>query len=118
MFSIWVPAAAAHQRGGAPSIVSPSNVTEPGCSTLAQLATPDEEECGELDELLVELKKQDLPFIKWGLFRSPFLVGFCLFFLSLGFLLEALSEERWEGTESILTTPEKHQLASSQGGLV
>ena len=36
------------------------------CSTLAQLATPDEEECGELDELLVELKKQDLPFIEFG----------------------------------------------------
>merc|ERR1719461_222808 len=33
--SRW-PAAAAHQRGGAPSMVSPSNVTEPGCSRLAQ----------------------------------------------------------------------------------
>merc|ERR1719382_2003462 len=30
------PAAAAHQRGGAPSIVSPSKVTLPACSTEAQ----------------------------------------------------------------------------------
>lgn len=29
------PAAAAHHKGGAPSMVSPSNVTDPGCSTLA-----------------------------------------------------------------------------------
>ena len=29
-FTIWVwPAAAAHHNGGAPSIVSPSNVTDP-----------------------------------------------------------------------------------------
>ena len=34
--TIWVcPAAAAHHNGGAPSIVSPSNVTDPACSTSA-----------------------------------------------------------------------------------
>ena len=33
---LQIPAAAAHQRGGAPSIVSPSKVTLPACSTLAQ----------------------------------------------------------------------------------
>ena len=34
-FTIWVwPAAAAHHNGGAPSIVSPSNVTEPVRNTL------------------------------------------------------------------------------------
>ena len=31
-----IPAAAAHHNGGAPSIVSPSKVTDPGCSTLAK----------------------------------------------------------------------------------
>ena len=35
--TIWVcPAAAAHHRGGAPSMVSPSNVTDPACSTSAR----------------------------------------------------------------------------------
>ena len=31
---VW-PAAAAHHNGGAPSMVSPSNVTDPACSTSA-----------------------------------------------------------------------------------
>ena len=34
--NLQIPAAAAHQRGGAPSIVSPSKVTLPACSTLAE----------------------------------------------------------------------------------